>query len=306
MALEKLIGGVFLAAFLFLNLLLSFYTVDEGERAVVLTWGEFSKVTDPGLHFKIPLVQSVSTYSTRVQKVRFGKPNSPDDENYEVLSCYTYDQQIVESYAISITWAYDAHRIEDVYRYFGAERASAVFRNVVQPNVLQSTKAILGQYTAQTIVQKRAQLDEEIENTLKAQLEKYPINIISIQFEDINFSQTYEDVIEQTAQKKMEIEKAENELQRIQIEAQQQVAQAQAQNKALKLKAEAEAYQIETKAKAEAEAIRLRGEALRENPRLVELTIAERWSGEVQQTVVQSGEGQSLVPLLNLKPEPMK
>ena len=279
---------------------LSCYTVDEGERAVVLTFGEISKVTDPGLHFKFPLVQSVSRYSTRVQKTSFG------DAAESILSAYSNDQQIIESYRLSITWAYDASRIEDVYRHFGAESASSVFKNVVAPTVQQATKAILGQYTAQTIIQERARLDREIEQHLRSQLDQYPINIISIQFEDINFSSSYEDVIEQTAQKKMEIEKAENELRRIQVEAQQQVAQAEARNKAVKLQADAEAYQIKVKAKAEAEAIRMRGDALRENPQLVELTIAEKWDGSVPQTVVQGEGSRSVVPLLNLTKEAVR
>lgn len=291
-----IIGGVLAAFALLLTAWMSYYTVDEGERAVVLTWGELSGVTDPGLHFKVPIAQSVSRYSTRVQKTAFG-----DSEN--VLSAYSNDQQIIESYRISITWAYDSTRIEDVYRHFGAESASTVFSNVVAPTVQQSTKAILGQYTAQTIIQERARLDREIEERLREQLKGYPITIISIQFEDINFSRAYEDVIEQTAQKKMEIEKAENELRRIQVEAQQQVAQAEARNRAVKLEADAEAYRIETKAKAEAEAIRLRGEALASNPLLVELTIAEQWDGSVPDTVVQSGDGPAVVPLMNLGKE---
>ena len=32
----------------------SMYTVDQGERGVVLHYGEVSKVADPGLHFKMP------------------------------------------------------------------------------------------------------------------------------------------------------------------------------------------------------------------------------------------------------------
>ena len=170
----------------------------------------------------------------------------------------------------------------------------------MRPTVVQVTKAILGQYTAQTIVQERAKLDTAIEDSLKKQLANLPINILSVQFEDVSFSEKYEEVLEQTAQKKMEIEKAQNELQRIQIETQQQVAQAEARNKAIKLQADAEAYQIEVKAKAEAAAIRMRGDALRENPRLVELTIAEKWNGSVPQTVVQGTEGNSIVPLMNL------
>ena len=80
-------------------------------------------------------------------------------------------------------------------------------------------------------------------------------------------------MIEQTAQKKMEIEKAANELSRIQIESKQQIAQAEAQNEAIKLQADAKAYQIRVEAQAQADAIKMRAEALKSNPELVDFNI---------------------------------
>lgn len=150
-------------------------------------------------------------------------------------------------------------------------------------------------------MQDRAKLDTALEQKIKEQLQKYPINLISVQIVDINFSKSYENVIEQTAQKKQEIEKARNELKRIEIESQQQVARAEAANKATKLTADAEAYQISVRAKAESDAIKLKAEALKANPELVQLNIAEKWNGTVPQTVVTSnGNGGSVLPLLNL------
>jgi len=52
------------------------------------------------------------------------------------------------------------------------------------------------------------------------------------------------------------------------------------------------------KAQADAEAIRIRGDALRNNPNLVDLTIAESWNGQLPNQVVLSGGGQS--PILQL------
>ena len=77
-------------------------------------------------------------------------------------------------------------------------------------------------------------------------------------------------------------------------------AAEEAENKAIKLQADAEAYRITVQAKAEADAIRLKGDALRSNRELVDLTIAEKWDGSVPQTVVASGNGSSVVPLLNI------
>lgn len=46
----------------------SFYTVDEQERAVVLRFGEYSRTEDPGLRFKVPLIDDV--YKVRFTSVR--------------------------------------------------------------------------------------------------------------------------------------------------------------------------------------------------------------------------------------------
>ena len=46
----------------------SFYTVDEQERAVVLRFGEYHKTENPGLRFKVPLIDDVT--KVRVTNVR--------------------------------------------------------------------------------------------------------------------------------------------------------------------------------------------------------------------------------------------
>lgn len=279
--------------FIFDLIFANVYIVDQGEKAVVTNFGEISKTWGAGFHVKIPFVQSVKRYSVRVQKTVFG-------DGDRVLSAYSNDQQIIENYSIAITWNYDPTRIEDVYKYFGTSDDESIFQTVVSPTIQQTSKTIFGQFTAQTIVQDRAKLDNALEHRIKEQLSKYPIQIISVQIIDINFSKTYENVIEQTAQKKQEIEKSRNELKRIEIETQQQVAKAEAENKAIKLKADAEAYQISVKAKAESDAIKLKAEALKANKDLVDLKLAEKWNGTVPQTVVVN-DGKSVLPLLNIE-----
>ena len=37
----------------------SFYNIEEQEQAVLTTFGMAASVTEPGLHFKIPLIQRV-------------------------------------------------------------------------------------------------------------------------------------------------------------------------------------------------------------------------------------------------------
>lgn len=268
--------------------------IDEGQKAVVLNFGEISKTWEPGLHFKIPLMQTVSKYNTRLQKTVFG------GNDYDILSAYSYDQQIIESYRISITWKYDESKIEDVYKHFGNEYDNDIFYTVVSPLIQQTSKTLLGQNTSQTIVQNRGGLNSELDKLVKQQLVQYPIIVIGVQIEDINFSKSYENIIEQTAQKKQEVEKAKNELQRIEIESKQEIAKAESHNKAIKLQADAKAYSIQVQAEAEANAIKLKTAALKENKEYIDLTIAEKWNGNVPNTVVFGEKNSNVVPLFNL------
>jgi regulator of protease activity HflC (stomatin/prohibitin superfamily) len=284
--------GIAVAVLLFVAMVISnsVIVVDEGEKGVVTTFGEVSSTFEPGLHFVVPGVQRVHKYSVRVQKTMFG------DGRNNVLSAYSYDQQIIESYRISVTWQYNGSKIEDVYKHFGVN--DTIFYTVVSPLIQQTSKILFGHYTSQTIVQKRSDLSHELDTNIKAQLKDYPIVVLSVQIEDVNFSRSYENIIEQTAQKKQEVEKAKNELQKVEIESQQLVARAESANKAKKLEADARAYAIKVQAEAEANAIKLKAEALKANKELVALTIAEKWNGSVPQTVM--GDASGVVPIFSI------
>lgn len=71
------IGRYVILGFLGLILLIlsftSFYTVDADESAIVLRFGEIARETQPGLHFKIPIIESVEKVAVRkVFKQEFG------------------------------------------------------------------------------------------------------------------------------------------------------------------------------------------------------------------------------------------
>lgn len=61
-----IIAAVFLIAVIFV-LALSVFTVDETEQAIITQLGKFVRsVTEPGLHFKVPFIQSVHKFEDRV------------------------------------------------------------------------------------------------------------------------------------------------------------------------------------------------------------------------------------------------
>jgi regulator of protease activity HflC (stomatin/prohibitin superfamily) len=56
----------------------SYYTVDQGERAVVLHYGAAADESEPGLHFKYPFMTSIVEIQVRQQTISWEKGGSGD------------------------------------------------------------------------------------------------------------------------------------------------------------------------------------------------------------------------------------
>ena len=61
-----IIAAVGLSAIIFV-LALSVFTVDETEQVIITQLGKFVRsVAEPGLHFKVPFIQSVHSFEDRI------------------------------------------------------------------------------------------------------------------------------------------------------------------------------------------------------------------------------------------------
>lgn len=79
----------------------SFYTVDEKERAVVLRNGAFMEVADPGLHWKIPFIDSAKAISIQNNATK-----------WDGLQAYSRDQQAA-TLSVSVSWHVPAGEVAD-------------------------------------------------------------------------------------------------------------------------------------------------------------------------------------------------
>lgn len=260
----------------------SWYRVDEGERAVVLTNGSFSEISGPGLHWKAPFFQSARFFTVRNEV-----------ETYEKMAAYSYDQQTAEI-RLSVNFQISPDQVENIYKNYGSLEG-AVDR-VIRPKVYEQVKNVFGQYTAQRAIQERGKLNADITNALQSAVKGSGLQVTSIQVENIDFSDAYEGAVEAAAKAKADIERSKSELLRVEQEAQQKVKQAQAEAEAKKLQADADAYATQAAGKATADAIRERGAALRDNPDLVNLVAAEKWNGQLPTTMVPG----ATVPFINM------
>lgn len=249
----------------------SWYTVDQGERGVILRTGAVIGVAEPGLSFKIPLLDSVRYLSVQSRKVE-----------YPQIYSYSRDQQpaVIK---MSINYRLNASEVGKIYEDYGSE-ANIVAR-LIDPRANQELKTVFGQFNAVTAIQDRERLNREVFDTI-AKAVQGPLTIESVQIENIDFSDAYERSIEERMLAEVEVQKVKQNWEREKVQAD-----------IVETKARAEATAIRLKGEAEAAAINARGKALRDNPTLVQYVQAEKWDGKLPTTMVPN----STLPMLNLK-----
>jgi regulator of protease activity HflC (stomatin/prohibitin superfamily) len=249
----------------------SWYQVDQGERAVVLRFGELVGESAAGFHFKLPWVDSVRRITAQTQTKR-----------YQNLDAYSRDQQPAD---LTVSVTYVVSNASEVYAQYG-DLEVAVLR-LIDPRLTAGIKTIFGQYDAVRAIQERAALNNDFATAVTSAIDGGPISIISVQIENIDFSDAYEQSVEQRMLAQVEIQKREQNLRTTEVEA--QIART---------KAEGEAQATRLRGEAEASAIKARAEALRMNADLVQLQAVEKWDGKLPTTMVPS----SALPFINVQP----
>ena len=263
-------------------LLGSWYTVDQGERGVMLRNGAITGTAEPGLGFKMPIVDKVVDIDVRTRA-----------KLYENILAYSRDQQTA-GLTVSVNFRVPADAVTTVYEEYGSVDSLAA--RLLDRKVMDETKNIFGQFNAVTAIQDRSRLVAEVQMRIQEAVIG-PIIIESVQIENIDFSDAYEDSIEQRMLAEVEVQKVRQNAEREKVQAEIKVIQAEATAKARVAQAKAEAEAITLKGNAEAEAINARGEALRENPSLIDLVSAERWDGVLPTTMVPN----AAVPFVSVK-----
>ena len=248
----------------------SWYIVDQGERAVVLRLGRTVAEAGPGPHFKVPWIDTVRKITVQNQNRR-----------YQALEAYSRDQQPA-NLTVSVTFVVSDPSA--IYEQYG-DLEGAVMR-LIDPRVMSETKSIFGQYDAVRAIQERVALNEDFSTAVTSAVTG-PINVISVQIENIDFSEAYEQSVEQRMLAQVEIQRREQNLRTTEVEA--QIART---------RAEGEANAIRLRGEAEGAAIRARAEALRSNADLVQLQAVEKWDGKLPTTMVPS----TALPFIDLQP----
>ena len=275
-------GKMLIPVVIFIGAWMSFYTVSEGHVGIVKRFSEAKSQVSPGLHFKVPFIDSVEEIEVRTRK------------NVEKMASSTSEQMPV-TVEVSVNWTVNKEAALDLFKKYGG--LIQFEERILDPRFRSATKDSIPRFSAEQLIQDRAQAISIIEASLISEMEGYPVQVDNIQIENIQLPQKYLSSIE-TKQTEKNLAAAESHrLERQRLEALREVNTADAKAQGIIKVAEAEAAALRLKGEAEADAIRAKAEALRDNPLIVKLTEAQRWDGQLPQTILGSGA----MPIMDMR-----
>jgi len=236
-------GFVAMAIVILSVVLGSFGTIGAGERGVLLRFSAVTgKVYGEGLYWKVPWIDRVVVFDTKIQK-----------EQVDALSA-SRDLQTVSA-TVALNFSIDPLKVAKIYQEIGDE-----FKyRLIDPAIQESVKASTAQFAADELITQREKVREGIKALLAGKLEAFGIHVVDVNIVNFDFSESFNRAIEEKVTAEQEALAAKNKLERIKFEAEQKVAEA----------------------KGKAEAMNLEANALRSNPAVLELRALEKWDGKL-------------------------
>ena len=252
--------------------------VPTGYTGILTTFGRVEERTiSAGANIIAPW-QKVIKMDNRTQKV------------YIETAAFSSDIQQVDI-KLSVNYCIDQNTAQNLYRTVGKN----YYDNIIYPRILENTKAVFSQYTAENLVAKRDNLsDQIIENTAR-DMSVYGINIVSMAIEDIDFTDAFTNAVEakqvaaqnkltaetQQAQKTMEAEQeAERAIIAANAQAEQGIIAAKADLEIVKIQSDAAYYAGEKEANMNGRI----ADTL--TPSLIEYYWIKQWNGTLPSTVL--------------------
>jgi membrane protease subunit HflC len=234
-----------------LALLGSVYVVDEGYSALVLNLGKVVR-TDigPGLHFKLPLVESARVFDRRLQ----------------VLSAEPERFNTKEQLAVSVDF-FALGRIQDVrqfYRATGGDEARAI--DLLRPIVVDALKNEINSRTLQQVVSgdRETVVSRQIE-TINRGAASLGVRIVDIRIKQVDLP-TDSNVLNSVYDRmRSQRQQAASQLRAEGVE-QAQTIRAQAERDKTVILAEADRDAQKLRGEGDAEAARIYGEAASRDP----------------------------------------
>ncbi len=234
--------GVIAAAALFI-LYNSIFTVPQWKQALVLQFGKpVSVVTEPGLHFKLPIIQDVELFDRRV--LEFDAPKE------EIIAS---DQKRL------VVDAFTRYRIVNPLKFFQTVNNEAVVRTRLAAIINASIRQALGSVRLNDIISgERAALMNQIRDIVNGEADDFGIDVIDVRIKRADLPEENSEAVFRRMQ--TEREREAKELRAEGAEEAQKIRAVADRNKVI-LVADAKKKAQITRGQGDSEAVRIFAEA---------------------------------------------
>lgn len=193
--------------------------VGAGERGIVLNFGAVENtVLNEGIHFRVPIMQTVVIMDVQIQKAITDAGAASSDLQDVDLS-------------VALNYHIIPDKANVVYQTIGVDFKA----RIIDPAIQEVMKAVTARYTAEELITKRPAVSTEMKEALTQRMLESNIAVDAFSIVSFNFSQTFTDAIEAKQTAEQNALKAKRDLDRIRVEAEQTIAAATAEAEALRL-----------------------------------------------------------------------
>ncbi|HZK48493.1 MAG TPA: prohibitin family protein [Thermoleophilia bacterium] len=267
----------------------SAYTqVEAGTVGVVKRLGQVQgTVFEPGFHFKFPFLDQVVFYSTKVTSYEASEDPSGSLANYTdfVVDSTTSDGQTVQL-TFTVLFRIPVEAAAGVAQEVG--NMDAVVENVIKAFARSVSREVPKGFSAEALYTQKGQVDaqDSIQARLEEAFSRHGVIIDQYLIRRITFAPDYVVAVEAKQIAKQNALTEENN-----------IAKQEAIKKQTIINAEGEAEKKKIEAAGEAEAIRLKQEALVQNPLIIQYEFVQRLSPNIEWGILPD----SIVPLIDVK-----
>ena len=140
-----------------------------------------AEVLGEGIHFVVPIVNTVQTLSVRVQNQEISAEASSKD----LQDVYT---------DVALNWHIIPEETGTIFQQIGDE--DEIVSRIINPAVEEVLKAVMAMYTAEEIITKRGEVKTSVDELLKTRLATYHIAVDDISLVHVHFSERFSDAVE--------------------------------------------------------------------------------------------------------------
>lgn len=147
----------------------SFFQIGEQEQAVLVTLGKPSAVTETGLHFKIPLIQSVRKVNTTIQGFSIGYDMNTNenilDESVMITSDYNF---------INVDFFAEYRIVDPVQYLYASQEPEVILKNIAQSSI----RTVVGSYDVDDVLTTgKSEIQTKIKEMIAEKLEAQDIGL---------------------------------------------------------------------------------------------------------------------------------